>query len=71
MTIQQSNRTGEGLRCIGDEKMVVKKWLENMRWIIGKDSYPLYRRREDGRKEMVRKHEMDNRWVVSYNPYLL
>jgi hypothetical protein len=51
--------------------MVVKKWLENMRWIIGKDSYPLYRRREDGRKEMVRKHEMDNRWVVSYNPYLL
>jgi hypothetical protein len=31
----------------------------------------LYQRQEDGRKEMVRKHEMGNRWVVPYNPYLL
>ena len=37
----------------------------------GKDSYPIYRRRNDGRKEMVRGHELDNRWVVPYNPYLL
>jgi hypothetical protein len=39
--------------------------------IQGKDSYPIYRRREDGRKEKVRGHELDNRWVVPYNPYLL
>lgn len=37
----------------------------------GKDSYPLYRRRDDGRTAIVRKCELDNRWVVPYNPYLL
>ncbi|AQK79503.1 hypothetical protein ZEAMMB73_Zm00001d035706 [Zea mays] len=37
----------------------------------GKDSYPIYRRRDDGRKETVRGCELDNRWVVAYNPYLL
>jgi hypothetical protein len=36
-----------------------------------KDSYPIYRRRDDGHKEIVRGHELDNRWVVPYNPYLL
>ncbi|WVZ90113.1 hypothetical protein U9M48_036443 [Paspalum notatum var. saurae] len=36
-----------------------------------KDSYAVYRRREDGRKEKVRGHELDNRWVVPYNPFLL
>ncbi|XP_015614420.1 uncharacterized protein [Oryza sativa Japonica Group] len=37
----------------------------------GKDSYPLYRRRNDGKSRVVRGHPLDNRWVVSYNPYLL
>ncbi|ONM06552.1 hypothetical protein ZEAMMB73_Zm00001d032987 [Zea mays] len=37
----------------------------------GKDSYPNYRRCDDGRKEKVRGCELDNRWVVPYNPYLL
>ncbi|ONM20919.1 hypothetical protein ZEAMMB73_Zm00001d005363 [Zea mays] len=37
----------------------------------GKDSYPVYRRRDDGRTEKVRGCELDNRWVVPYNPYLL
>jgi hypothetical protein len=37
----------------------------------GKDLYPRYRRRDDGRKEMVRGHMLDNRWVVPYNPYLI
>ncbi|PWZ31935.1 putative ubiquitin-like-specific protease 1B [Zea mays] len=37
----------------------------------GKDSYPIYRRRDDDRKENVRGCELDNRWVVPYNPYLL
>ena len=34
--------------------------------VQGKDSYPVYRRREDGQKENVRRHELDNRWVVPY-----
>ncbi|KAL6661674.1 hypothetical protein ACP70R_001058 [Stipagrostis hirtigluma subsp. patula] len=37
----------------------------------GKDSYPIYRRRQDGREETVRNVLLDNRWVVPYNPYLL
>ncbi|AQK52684.1 hypothetical protein ZEAMMB73_Zm00001d050541 [Zea mays] len=37
----------------------------------GKDLYPIYRRRDDDRKEKVRGCELDNRWVVPYNPYLL
>ncbi|XP_062197784.1 uncharacterized protein LOC133900579 isoform X3 [Phragmites australis] len=43
----------------------------NATTLQGKDSYPVYRRRDDGRHAMVRKHELDNRWVVPYNPYLL
>ncbi|XP_062208999.1 uncharacterized protein LOC133910713 [Phragmites australis] len=43
----------------------------NATTLQGKDSYPMYRRRDDGRHAMVRKHELDNRWVVPYNPYLL
>jgi hypothetical protein len=39
--------------------------------ITGKDSCPLYRRSNDGRTAKVRKCELDNRWVVPYNPYLL
>ncbi|XP_073360641.1 uncharacterized protein [Aegilops tauschii subsp. strangulata] len=37
----------------------------------GKDSYPVYRRRDDGRRAKVRGKMLDNRWVVPYNPYLL
>jgi hypothetical protein len=37
----------------------------------GKDSYPIYRWRDDGRKEKIWGHELDNQWVVPYNPYLL
>jgi hypothetical protein len=39
--------------------------------VQNKDSYHVYRWREDGRKEKVRGHELDNIWVVPYNPYLL
>ncbi|CAI9281112.1 unnamed protein product [Lactuca saligna] len=35
------------------------------------DTYPTYRRCNDGVKVMVRGVELDNRWVVPYNPYLL
>jgi hypothetical protein len=37
----------------------------------GKDSYPIYRRRDDGRQVRIRGAVLDNRWVVPYNPYLL
>nr|GEU46490.1 hypothetical protein [Tanacetum cinerariifolium] len=37
----------------------------------GKDSYPLYRRRDNGMKVEVRGNTLDNRWVVPYNPKLL
>ncbi|KAL6639554.1 hypothetical protein ACP70R_023284 [Stipagrostis hirtigluma subsp. patula] len=37
----------------------------------GKDAYPIYRRRQDGRQETMRNVLLDNRWVVPYNPYLL
>lgn len=37
----------------------------------GKDPYPIYRRRDDGRQVKVRNAVLDNRWVVPYNPGLL
>ncbi|RCV21779.1 hypothetical protein SETIT_4G164800v2 [Setaria italica] len=43
----------------------------NATTIQGKDSYPLYRRRDDDHNEIVRGNKLDNRWVVPYNPYLL
>ena len=36
-----------------------------------KDGYPRYRRRDNGIIVKVGKYEIDNRWVVPYNPYLL
>ncbi|XP_071686861.1 uncharacterized protein [Rutidosis leptorrhynchoides] len=35
------------------------------------DGYPIYRRRDDGRMVTKQGHELDNRSVVAYNPYLL
>nr|XP_045089630.1 uncharacterized protein LOC123497280 [Aegilops tauschii subsp. strangulata] len=43
----------------------------NENTVQGKDSYPVYRRRDDGRRAKVRGKMLDNRWVVPYNPYLL
>ncbi|XP_024310358.1 uncharacterized protein LOC112268667 [Brachypodium distachyon] len=37
----------------------------------GKDSYPIYRRRDDGQRVRIRGTYLDNRWVVPYNPSLL
>jgi hypothetical protein len=36
-----------------------------------KDGYPRYARRSTGVTVRVGKYEVDNRWVVPYNPYLL
>ncbi|KAL6888323.1 hypothetical protein ACP4OV_009349 [Aristida adscensionis] len=43
----------------------------NVETLQGKDSYPIYRRRNNGRVAKVRDEWLDNRWVVPYNPYLL
>ena len=37
----------------------------------GKDSYPIYRRRDDVVRVRIRGAYLDNRWVVPYNPFLL
>ncbi|XP_071901098.1 uncharacterized protein [Coffea arabica] len=46
-----------------------KDWAEKT--LHGENSYPTYRRRNNGRKVFVRGHELDNKWVVPYNAYLL
>ncbi|XP_057791099.1 uncharacterized protein LOC131008223 [Salvia miltiorrhiza] len=39
--------------------------------IQGKDEYPIYRRQDNGSFIRVRNADLDNRWVVPYNAYLL
>ncbi|CAF5054116.1 unnamed protein product [Rotaria sp. Silwood1] len=39
--------------------------------IPNKDGYPRYRRRDTGITMTIAKHEVDNRWIVPYNLYLL
>ncbi|CAF0897947.1 unnamed protein product [Rotaria sordida] len=36
-----------------------------------KDGFPRYRRRDNGITMTIDKYEVDNRWIVPYNPYLL
>ncbi|KAG7952067.1 hypothetical protein I3843_12G040700 [Carya illinoinensis] len=38
---------------------------------IGNDCFPIYRRADDKKVVKIRGHDLDNRWVVPYNPYLL
>ncbi|XP_020266738.1 uncharacterized protein LOC109842248 [Asparagus officinalis] len=38
---------------------------------LGGDGYPIYMRRNDGKKIFVRNTILDNQWIVPYNPYLL
>jgi hypothetical protein len=37
----------------------------------GKDSYPIYRTRDDGQQVKIRREWLNNRWVVSFSPILL
>ena len=37
----------------------------------GKSSYPIYRRRNTGNYVEIRKHLLNNSWVVPYNSFLL
>ncbi len=38
--------------------------------VLSDNGYPLYKRRDNGRTIAVGNHEVDNRWIVPYNPYL-
>jgi len=38
--------------------------------VVDENSYPIYRRRDNGRTFVKSGFEYDNRWVVPYNPYL-
>ncbi|XP_042952259.1 uncharacterized protein LOC122289344 [Carya illinoinensis] len=38
---------------------------------IGNDCFPIYKRSDDGSTVKIRGHDLNNRWVVPYNPYLL
>ncbi|KAG6702148.1 hypothetical protein I3842_07G019400 [Carya illinoinensis] len=38
---------------------------------VGNDCLPIYKRSDNGITVRVRGHNLDNRWVVPYNPYLL
>ncbi|XP_074292530.1 uncharacterized protein LOC141619414 [Silene latifolia] len=55
------------------QKKCEKNYPKNFREFTtnGKDSYPLYKRRNTGEQVVVRKGKLDNRYVVPYNPYLL
>ncbi|KAK9749545.1 hypothetical protein RND81_02G133500 [Saponaria officinalis] len=37
----------------------------------GRNSYPIYHRLNDGKTANVRGAQLDNRWVVPYNPFML
>ncbi|XP_064644731.1 uncharacterized protein LOC135498406 [Lineus longissimus] len=38
--------------------------------MLAVNGYPLYRRRDNGQTIQIGRHEVDNRWIVPYNPYL-
>lgn len=56
--------------CYECSKKFPKKFASKSELVEG--SYPIYRRRCNGRKFLSSKgQEIDNRWIVPYNPYLL
>ncbi|KAK9690194.1 hypothetical protein RND81_09G110600 [Saponaria officinalis] len=46
-----------------------KKFMDNTS--NNSEGYPMYRRRNSGEAAIIRKHKLDNRWVIPYNLYLL
>ncbi|UYV64484.1 hypothetical protein LAZ67_3000923 [Cordylochernes scorpioides] len=58
--------------CMSDGKCTInfpKSFLQLTE--ANNNGYPRYRRRDDGQTLVVGTHQVDNRWVVPYNPYLL
>ena len=64
-TLNQSSICIENGECT---KKFPKQFCENTQASV--DGYPQYRRRNNGRTATVCGLEVDNRWVVPYNPYL-
>ncbi|KMQ90800.1 hypothetical protein RF55_9409 [Lasius niger] len=59
--------------CTGDDgkcsKGFPKEFCEETNANV--NGYPMYQRRNFGKKYIVRGKEVDNRWVVPYSPYLI
>ncbi|KAL5648116.1 hypothetical protein ACJX0J_042471, partial [Zea mays] len=67
-------RTVLSTSFIGGPRDMRHRYMDAMALVrkFGKpDIFLTMTRRDDGRKETVRGCELDNRWVVPYNPYLL
>ncbi|XP_024886657.1 uncharacterized protein LOC112464095 [Temnothorax curvispinosus] len=59
--------------CIGEDGKCTRGYPKEFReeTKANENGYPMYQRRNIGKKYRVRGKEIDNRWVVSYSPYLL
>ncbi|XP_071718447.1 uncharacterized protein [Rutidosis leptorrhynchoides] len=59
--------------CTDDDKKCTKHFPKPFSdyTSVDKEGYPIYRRRNDGRTVSKLGHDLDNRHVVPYNPYLL
>ncbi|KAG7977774.1 hypothetical protein I3843_05G047700 [Carya illinoinensis] len=50
---------------------VIKHMVHGPCTTVGNDCFPIYKRSDNGITVKLRGHNLDNRWVVPYNPYLL
>ncbi|XP_071581345.1 uncharacterized protein [Temnothorax nylanderi] len=59
--------------CTGDDGKCSKGFPKEFRdeTNANVNGYPMYQRRNTGKKYIVRGKEIDNRWVVPYSPYLI
>ncbi|KMQ87777.1 hypothetical protein RF55_12854 [Lasius niger] len=59
--------------CTGDDGKCTKGFPKEFREETNANvnGYPMYQRRNFGKKYIVRGKEIDNRWVVPYSPYLI
>ncbi|XP_071577023.1 uncharacterized protein [Temnothorax nylanderi] len=63
----------QGYPCTGDDGKCSKGFPKEFRneTNANVNGYPMYQRRNTGKKYIVRGKEIDNRWVVPYSPYLI
>ncbi|KAG6711434.1 hypothetical protein I3842_05G052700 [Carya illinoinensis] len=50
---------------------IIKHMVHGPCTTVGNDCFPIYKRSDNGITVKLRGHNLDNRWVVPYNPYLL
>ncbi|XP_024882171.1 uncharacterized protein LOC112461236, partial [Temnothorax curvispinosus] len=67
------DETSRRYPCIGEDGNCTKGYPKEFReeTKANENGYPMYQRRNTGKKYKVRGKEIDNRWVVPYSPYLL